>query len=139
MTAAFNYSVAIESCGACITCGVEIFMPANLRKQKFENRTNFYCVNGHPQHYVVETKAEKLQRELDAERKKREWAEQSARAERELRDKTEKKLKRERKRVSNGVCPCCNRHFTNVERHMKTKHPDFADPPASAAPKGGAR
>jgi hypothetical protein len=28
-------------------------------------------------------------------------------------------------RVSNGVCPCCNRYFANLHRHMTTKHPDF--------------
>lgn len=28
-------------------------------------------------------------------------------------------------RVANGVCPCCNRHFENLERHMKGQHPDF--------------
>ncbi len=34
------------------------------------------------------------------------------------REKAEKKLRR----VSNGVCPCCKRHFTNLARHMATKH-----------------
>lgn len=28
-------------------------------------------------------------------------------------------------RVKNGVCPCCNRTFQNLVRHMHTKHPDF--------------
>jgi hypothetical protein len=28
-------------------------------------------------------------------------------------------------RAAAGVCPCCNRHFTALERHMKTKHPEF--------------
>jgi len=31
-----------------------------------------------------------------------------------------------KKRVGRGVCPCCNRHFTNLQRHMETKHPDVA-------------
>lgn len=26
-------------------------------------------------------------------------------------------------RVSNGVCPCCNRTFKDLARHMKSKHP----------------
>lgn len=33
-----------------------------------------------------------------------------------------------RERVKNGVCPCCNRTFENLARHMKTKHPDFGSP-----------
>ena len=28
-------------------------------------------------------------------------------------------------RVKNGVCPCCNRTFVNLLRHMKSKHPEY--------------
>jgi len=28
------------------------------------------------------------------------------------------------RRVSRGVCPCCNRTFENLARHMATKHKD---------------
>lgn len=28
-----------------------------------------------------------------------------------------------RKRIEHGVCPHCKRHFENVERHVKSKHP----------------
>ena len=31
-----------------------------------------------------------------------------------------------KKRVGRGVCPCCNRHFSNLQRHMESKHPDVA-------------
>ena len=29
-------------------------------------------------------------------------------------------------RTGNGVCPCCKRSFTNLRRHMNTKHPNFS-------------
>jgi len=32
-------------------------------------------------------------------------------------------IERKLKRVGNGVCPHCNRHFQNLARHMKCKHP----------------
>jgi hypothetical protein len=32
------------------------------------------------------------------------------------------KLKR---RVANGVCPCCKRHFDNLQRHIHSQHPEF--------------
>lgn len=32
---------------------------------------------------------------------------------------------RMKNRIANGVCPCCNRHFANVQRHIRTKHPEF--------------
>lgn len=28
-------------------------------------------------------------------------------------------------RAQGGACPCCNRTFADMARHMKTKHPDF--------------
>lgn len=31
---------------------------------------------------------------------------------------------RKLKRVNRGVCPCCNRSFQNLARHMSTKHPE---------------
>jgi hypothetical protein len=34
------------------------------------------------------------------------------------------KKKKQLDRVKNGVCPCCNRHFKNLERHMKSQHPE---------------
>jgi len=27
-------------------------------------------------------------------------------------------------KVKKGVCPCCDRFFENVYKHMKTKHPE---------------
>lgn len=28
-------------------------------------------------------------------------------------------------RVARGVCPCCNRSFENLRRHMANQHPDY--------------
>jgi len=36
-----------------------------------------------------------------------------------------KQYKRIRDRVKNGVCPCCNRTFTNLADHMRTQHANF--------------
>jgi hypothetical protein len=30
-----------------------------------------------------------------------------------------------RKRVANGVCPCCKRKFSNVVLHMRQEHPEY--------------
>jgi hypothetical protein len=32
-----------------------------------------------------------------------------------------------KKRVANGVCPCCHRSFVALRRHIETKHPEFKD------------
>lgn len=39
--------------------------------------------------------------------------------------KVKRELKRVNTRVSAGVCPCCNRTFQQLARHMKCKHPDY--------------
>lgn len=104
----------------CISCGVHFCIPSELDQKLRENRKDFYCPNGHSQHYVAETEADKLRREL--KRKEQEVADQvhaKLRAQSEL-EKANKKLKR----VTNGLCPCCNRSFINLARHMKVKHPE---------------
>lgn len=30
-----------------------------------------------------------------------------------------------RNRAAAGVCPCCNRTFEQLGRHMTTKHPEY--------------
>ncbi len=35
--------------------------------------------------------------------------------------------KKKLERIAHGVCPCCNRSFQNLRRHMSVKHPGFAD------------
>ncbi len=37
-------------------------------------------------------------------------------------------LTKAKKRAANGVCPCCSRTFSDLARHMKSKHPDFGAP-----------
>lgn len=34
-------------------------------------------------------------------------------------------LTRLKNRVGNGVCPCCNRYFANLHRHMDKQHPEW--------------
>lgn len=33
-----------------------------------------------------------------------------------------------KKRVANGVCPCCKRSFANLHAHMANQHPAYAEP-----------
>ncbi len=48
---------------------------------------------------------------------------------RKSRDGMKGQLVKVQKRVAHGVCPCCDRTFINLQRHMATKHPDYAAPP----------
>jgi hypothetical protein len=108
--------------------------------KQMANNTTFYCPNGHGAAFSLgETEEAKMRRERDnalqrvaewqdyakAEETKRLAAERSAAAARG-------QVTKIKKRTSAGVCPCCNRHFTQLERHMGSKHPDFAKETATA-------
>lgn len=135
MSALAYLTVTIESAGPCPTCGVEVTMPgAYLRKRREDGQT-YYCINGHALCHRVND-LDKLRAELAREQAARKSAEQSAQAERDRRATAEKgqaiargKLRAQSVRVANGVCPCCQRSFCNLARHMKTKHPSFTEQP----------
>lgn len=113
----------------CCNCGVTFLVPPGWERQRLKDGKSFWCPNGHPQHFTAS-------RDKDAEisRLKQRLAEADD-TERALRDKVEaeqrrvngykRQLARTKKRVAGGVCPCCNRSFTELRRHMAEKHPDY--------------
>jgi hypothetical protein len=114
----------------CCACGILFAMPAELKKRALEqrDRLSFYCPNGHSQHYVGKSDGQLLREERErADRLRGELS--STRAERDHHWTERKKLctrhHNMRKRIQQGVCPCCNRTFENLARHMKSKHPAF--------------
>lgn len=88
----------------------------------------FYCPAGHGQSYT-KSEVTRLREKLEDEKKNAEfWRKRADEADRS-KAAIKGQLTKERKRVGNGVCPCCNRTFQNVARHMASKHPDFKDQP----------
>lgn len=108
----------------CYKCGIPFMFPNYQKKRLVASQELFYCPNGHPQHYCGKTEAQKLKDELELQKQ------QHQRAQQQLSDtlldtmNERNKLKQQVKRIHKGVCPCCNRTFVNVQRHMETKHPD---------------
>ena len=113
----------------CCSCGIAFGLPSDFREVCLNHPSkSFYCPNGHSMSYTS-SKEERLRREAE---KKLAQVEEELKIKREQLldsdaikaimqkqlDRATKKLKR----VENGVCPDCNRHFTNLERHIKTKH-----------------
>lgn len=95
----------------CSACGVEFALPLSLRNERKQSGGNFFCPNGHSLVY-----SETMAKVLAVARKDRDEAIAA-------RDKAEAALKQLTARQQRGVCTFCRRHFTNVERHMATKHP----------------
>ena len=41
-------------------------------------------------------------------------------------------LTKERNRTLAGLCPCCDKHYVSLAKHIKTQHPEFnPEPPPS--------
>jgi hypothetical protein len=121
--------------GLCCKCKCEMWIPDALYEaaQSARGVISFYCAYGHAQVFAVgETEETKLRRERDRIRRERDrlkqreaMLEEEARLARERADKAEAATKRLKKKAAVGNCPCCKRTFTNMARHMQTKHPEF--------------
>lgn len=119
----------------CGTCGIVWAMPNDYLDTRRDDQQGWCCPNGHEFHYTGKSDKEKLREQLDAERDRaarlaaqRDQARAEAEHERRSAAATRGHLTRKKRqldRVANGVCPCCNRSFANLGRHMKSKHPDF--------------
>lgn len=117
MSAVLKFDYALETM-ECANCFMVIALPKRFIADRRDDHRTFYCPVGHHNFFPAKSEAEKLREQLEHEKQRTFTAQQQTRMEREQREKLERKLKR----VSGGACPECNRHFKNVERHMKSKH-----------------
>lgn len=106
----------------CCNCGMQFGMPSAYQRQRRNDKQWFYCPSGHQQHDTGPTEAARLKDEL--ERKQSMLDAERARAQTlaKQRDEVSRAHLRMRKRVMNSICPCCNRTFQNLLRHMQTEH-----------------
>lgn len=126
--------------GPCYRCKTDIYMPEALYNAAHRGNISFWCPYGHEQIFAKgKTEAELYKAEGDKLRQQLQRAEQriaekddAIAAERDGKEAARRQAAAARgqvtklkNRAARGVCPCCSRHFTNLERHMTTKHPDF--------------
>ena len=109
----------------CISCGVTFAVPSNLRAQRLKDHKSFYCPNGHGQNFTGETEAEKYKRLYDAQQTETIRQRENYFAEQRKHEQTQKAMTRLKKRTAAGICPCCKRTFSQLARHMHTKHEEF--------------
>jgi hypothetical protein len=112
----------------CGTCGVWFALPEVLYDTLAAEGGFFTCPNGHRRGWdkgTLQKQNERLQQEqarleqaLAAEHRRLIAAQAQT-------TKARKQVVKMQKRAAAGVCPCCNRTFNNMARHMKTKHPEF--------------
>lgn len=115
----------------CCSCRMAFAMTTDFQRARLADRKSFFCPQGHPQSYTGPTEAQKLKTELERTRQQAEASNARAAAAEADRSRISKAHTTMRKRIVNGVCPCCNRTFQNLMSHMRTEHPDFAATPAA--------
>lgn len=127
----------------CCRCGVTGWMQREVEQVLRQSSASFHCLYGHPQHYPQgKSREEQLEASLRKEVQARQRADQrvaqwqdEAKAEKERADKERARangykgnLAKMSARVKGGACPCCNRYFVKLHKHMTTRHPGFAPP-----------
>lgn len=127
--------MGLVTISACAQCRCMFSMPEELyRSAKCSPSISFYCPFGHSNHYPAgETEAEKFRRERDLLAQRVAEKDDEIKRQRDLREGAERRLvatrgvvTRIKNRVGHGVCPCCTRSFSNLARHMASKHADYA-------------
>jgi hypothetical protein len=141
----FGTLTTVPCCDCGVTFGIE---PAFDAARRNDHKT-FYCPNGHSLSYHQESKAERLERELAAQRdltaREKHWREQAEARVRDVRlekEHVEHRLRgtksvvtRMKRRTAAGRCPCCSHQFKDLEKHMKDRHPKW-DPDRAAEAMG---
>lgn len=128
-------TLTCPSCGGTFAISSEYVNEAKKEGHFKQCWTCPYCkVNRGYGKSGYEEEKERLQAQINSLSRDKQYAEErkayyekEAEHFRKSRDGIKGALAKERKRVGNGVCPCCNRSFSNLQRHMKTKHPQHAN------------
>lgn len=108
----------------CSTCGIAYGLPDGYAKARREDGKTWRCPNGCAQVYR-KTDADTLREQLDAARSLASREADRRRLAESQRAAARGHVTRLRKRIGNGVCPCCNRSFSDLAQHIAGQHPDF--------------
>lgn len=119
--ATINFTETVTMvCLHCADCNMLFAITADYKYRLTESHETFYCPKGHHNYFSGKNETQQLQEQLrEKERQLIHAANNNLQKEQEI-----KKITRQLKRVKKGVCPCCNRTFGDLARHMKTKHPE---------------
>lgn len=120
----------------CCNCHVPFAMTRDTYNRRREDHKTFYCPNGHPQVYTGKSELQRAREEIDRQKRTIEWERERTKQARDERDRKEYERRaavgqvtKIKKRIGRGVCPCCNRTFENLARHMSNQHPEYTEAP----------
>lgn len=128
-TLTYTNSLEVTSCGSC---AIDFAMPGEKLTRHRCDGTEFWCPNGHRLTFK-QTREQELREKLERAEKQLEYARTSRKSWQDQAETAERRRSAQvgvttklRKRVANGVCPCCNRSFVDLHKHMSGQHPEFA-------------
>lgn len=119
----------------CYRCKTTFAIPrAHYDAAKASDKIEFFCSYGHGQVFREgPTEEDKLRQERDRLKQRTAELEDDAQMARDRAHRAELRasaargqVTRLKNRAAAGVCPCCNRTFVNLQRHMASKHVGFA-------------
>lgn len=120
--------------GKCWKCKCQIWLPDELyHAAKASSAIEIHCGYGHSGVFREgPTDLDKMRQERDRLAQRIAEKDDEIRRQRDLREAAERQrsaargqVTRIKNRVGHGVCPCCNRTFENLGRHMMSQHPTF--------------
>jgi|HubBroStandDraft_1064217.scaffolds.fasta_scaffold180697_2 hypothetical protein len=116
----------------CGNCAGTYAINERYRSECHDKGTSWNCPYCRTDWGYTGNELTRLKKQLESKERELAFARSNAAAERAAREKTERRLSaakgaktRMANRVKHGVCPCCNRTFQNLMRHMSTQHPHF--------------
>lgn len=113
-------------------CGIQHAVPEALYGEQLrqhndgQSSTPIYCPLGHKHCPAGESEIARVRRQLESTRAQHDQTRAALRDAQASRAALKGVVTKTKKRIGKGVCPCCNRHFANVERHMAGQHPEYA-------------
>lgn len=116
----------------CKTCGIPFAIPDEMYEwAKSHPDVWWHCPNGHRWHFPGKTDEEKLKEMRDRlarERAEHDQTRASLVATKGAATRARNERDRIKARAGHGVCPVdgCHRTVSQLARHIKSKHPDYA-------------
>lgn len=105
----------------CFRCGLLFAFPMEWQDRRRTDKTNFWCPNGHTQHYT-RSEVDELRERLERSKCDLDGALDRLSAEKVAHGVTERERRRIVARVEAGVCIHCHRTFQNLAQHMGDQH-----------------
>lgn len=117
----------------CCRCSMNFQMPRDFYELRKSDGKEFFCPVGHQQ-YFTETEISSLRKQLQSALSSKHFYQERADHYRESMIKEERRtrglksaLTLTKKRIAKGKCPCCDKNFDDLRKHIEEKHKTYKE------------